>query len=173
MDKIFLNIIESGTNGVSIDISSIRDLSSCYLELYIFDFKKGRYNEENKIRQTLNVTANNGKYTFNYDMPPQSKIKCVVTDGENQLAMKEKYIGPRHKIYFSCENAEGMKVYKVKSEAAISRNLISYKINPELSLNLPRDLEENEILMFTVEDSGFALRLEINEDFTKCFTIEE
>ena len=118
----------SYNNGsVIIEISATRELNNCAFELYIFDFLKGAYSDIPNIRQIISQTSlshESGIYRFKYDIPGNCKIKCVVSDGNNVLLSKDRYIGERHKIKFNIENSEIGYLYKFKSDISVSKKLI-------------------------------------------------
>lgn len=159
-----------------VEVSSSRDLTNCYFELYLYDFLNGKYNSKANIQQVISslmVSQDSGNYRFKHEIPSNCKVKCVISDGENVLVAKERFIGDRYKIRVNVEPSEIGYLYKLRSDISISKKLIFYKSPISLTrINLPANLIAGETLMFTIKERNFKPKFESFPDFIECFNIE-
>lgn len=168
----------SYNNGnIVVEVSSGKELSNCFFELYLFDFLKGSYNNEKpNIKDKIGVihmSQDSGIYRFKYGIPDNCKVKCVISDGNDVLLSKERFIGDRHKIKVDTENSDIGKLYKLKSDISISKKLIFYRSPVSaVKINLPDNLTAGETLIFTVKDASFKPKFESYPEFAECFNIE-
>ena len=167
----------SYSNGsIVVEVSSTKELTNCMFKMYIFDFRNGEYSEKANVEQVISnllLIQESGIYRFKYEIPNNSKVKCVITDGSKILASKERYIGDRQKIKVSMETSAIGYLYKIKSDISISRKLIFYK-SPVSStkINLPGDLITGDTLVFTIKERDFKPKFECDPEFIECFNIE-
>ena len=164
------------SGNVIVEVASRRELTNCVFELYLYDFLRGGYDTKANIEQvisSLQLSQDSGIYSFRYSIPGNCMAKCVISDGGNVIASRERYIGDRQKIRISVESSEFGDLYKIKSEMNISRKLIFYK-SPVSStkINLPDDLRAGETLMFTIKEREFRPKFESYPEFAECFSIE-
>ena len=159
-----------------VEVSSSRELTNCLFELYMFDFAKGEYGSIAKIKQAisqLHSSQDSGIYRFNYKIPANCKVKCIISDGDRVLVSKERFIGDRFKVKVEIENTEFGRLFKLKSDVGISKNLIFYK-SPISStkIKLPDDIVPGETLVFTIKERDFRPKFETYPEFVECFNIE-
>ena len=162
---------------INIDVTSTTDLTNNgMLELYLFEFHNGDYGEKHFIKQTItsNNLTSNGTYHFNCGIPERCKVKCVISQNNKVLEMKERFIGNKYRITMSEDSSPIGKLYTVKSmDVTVSRKLICYGLpNSEVKLSLPADLIAGEPMTFTIKENGFRPKLEGRTNVAECFIFE-
>ena len=160
-----------------VEVSSTRELVNCIFELCYYDFLKCEY--VSRLKQVISsqhIAQDNGLYRFRCEVPSNQKIKCIISDGNEICAARERFVGELNnkiKIKVSAQSSEIGTLYTVRSDISVSGKLIYYK-SPvsETKIYLPGDIIAGQPLIFKIKSGGFSPVLTCDPDFSDCFSIE-